>query len=96
VQELCRHRYRTGMLTSSHFTFSRANRNPRRKRSIWTEWSVRIHQQKGLAVFLTDGQPVISVDTKKKELVQFSECGPEWDPKAHPKRSMYMTSLIPS
>jgi hypothetical protein len=38
---------------------------PRRKRAYGPEWSVRIYQQKGWQ-FLTDGQPVISVDTKKK------------------------------
>ena len=47
--------------------------------------------------FLTDGQPVISVDTKKKELVgNFKNAGREWRPKGKPKKSMCMTSLIPS
>ena len=35
--------------------------------------------------FLATGQPVISVDTKKKELVgNFSNAGREWQPKATP------------
>jgi hypothetical protein len=47
--------------------------------------------------FLTDGQPVISVDTKKKELVgNFKNAGREWRPKGRPEGSMCMTSLIPS
>jgi len=47
--------------------------------------------------FLTDGQPVISVDTKKKELVgNFKNAGREWRPKGTPEKSTYMTSLIPS
>ena len=34
--------------------------------------------------FLTDGQPVISVDTKKKELVgNFKNAGREWRPKVY-------------
>ncbi len=37
--------------------------------------------------FLATGQPVISVDTKKKELVgNFSNAGREWQPKATPPR----------
>jgi len=47
---------------------------------------------KRLAVFLTDGQPVISVDTKKKELVAISRMRPRMEPKGTPERSMYMTS----
>jgi hypothetical protein len=36
--------------------------------------------------FLTDGQPVISVDTKKKELVgNFKNAGREWRPKGTPE-----------
>jgi hypothetical protein len=36
--------------------------------------------------FLTDGQPVISVDTKKKELVgNFKNAGREWRPKGAPE-----------
>ena len=36
--------------------------------------------------FLTDGQPVISVDTKKKELVgNFKNAGREWSPKGRPE-----------
>ena len=34
---------------------------------------------------LTEGQPVISVDTKKKELVgNFTNAGREWHPKGEP------------
>jgi hypothetical protein len=33
------------------------------------------------------GQPVVSVDTKKKELVgNYKNPGPEWEPKGHPRR----------
>ena len=40
---------------------------------------------KRLAV-LTDGQPVISVDTKEKELVgNFKNAGREWRPKGRPE-----------
>ena len=47
--------------------------------------------------FLTDGQPVISVDTKRRSWSAISRMrAANGDPKAHPKRSMYMTSLIPS
>jgi Rhodopirellula transposase DDE domain len=36
--------------------------------------------------FLRDGQPVISVDTKKKELVgNFKNAGREWRPKGRPE-----------
>jgi hypothetical protein len=38
--------------------------------------------------FMTDGQPVISVDTKKKELVgEYSNAGKEFQPKASPERT---------
>jgi hypothetical protein len=38
--------------------------------------------------FANDGQPVISVDTKKKELVgEFSNGGAEWHPKGEPTRT---------
>jgi hypothetical protein len=38
------------------------------------------------AVFLQDGQPVISVDTKKKELVgDFKNAGREWHPAGQPE-----------
>jgi transposase len=38
--------------------------------------------------FAKDGQPVISVDTKKKELVgEFSNGGAEWHPKGEPTRT---------
>jgi hypothetical protein len=47
------------------------------------------------ASFLKDGQPVVSVDTKKKELVgNFKNAGREWRPKTAPKTSMFMTSSI--
>ena len=40
------------------------------------------------AAFSKDGQPVISVDTKKKELVgEFSNGGTEWHPKGEPTRT---------
>jgi hypothetical protein len=36
--------------------------------------------------FMADGQPVISVDTKKKELVgDFANGGQEWQPQGHPE-----------
>ncbi len=39
------------------------------------------------------GQPVISVDTKKKELIgQFKNAGREWQPKGEPERWMCTTS----
>ncbi len=41
---------------------------------------------KKAGMFLTDGQPVISVDTKKKELVgNFKNAGREWRPRASPE-----------
>ncbi len=48
--------------------------------------------------FLTDGQPVISVDTKKKELVgNFKNAGREWRPKGSPEEvNVHDFDLIPS
>jgi len=47
--------------------------------------------------FLTAGDPVISVDTKKKELVgDFKNQAANGAPKAHLKRSRFMISLTPS
>jgi Rhodopirellula transposase DDE domain len=47
--------------------------------------------------FLRDRQPVMSVDTKKKELVgNFKNAGREWRLKNTPKKSTSTTSLIPS
>jgi hypothetical protein len=47
--------------------------------------------------FLAANEPVVSVDTKKKELVgNFKNGGREWRPKSVPKLSRFMTSLIPS
>jgi Rhodopirellula transposase DDE domain len=52
---------------------------------------------KKAGMFLTDGQPVISVDTKKKELVgNFKNAGREWRSRTVPKKSMFMTLLTPS
>jgi hypothetical protein len=48
------------------------------------------------ASFLKDGQAVVSVDTKKKELVDnFKNGGREWRLQ-DPKTSMFMTSSIPN
>jgi hypothetical protein len=42
---------------------------------------------------LAAGQPVVSVDTKKKELVgRYANGGREWRPQASPNRCWYMTS----
>ena len=39
--------------------------------------------------FLQRAQPVVSVDTKKKELVgDFKDAGPEWQPKGKPEQSL--------
>ena len=39
--------------------------------------------------FLSDGEPVISVDTKKKELVgDFRNAGREWQPQGEPERAL--------
>ena len=39
--------------------------------------------------FLQRGEPVVSVDTKKKELVgEFSNAGQEWQPKGRPEKSL--------
>ena len=44
-----------------------------------------IHEQ--VKTFQTAGQPVVSVDTKKKELVgDFKNAGREWQPKGEPER----------
>jgi hypothetical protein len=49
---------------------------------------VRRHQRQG--------QPVISVDTKKKELVgDFNNSGREWRPKGHPQRVRVHDFIIP-
>jgi len=40
------------------------------------------------ATFLSDGQPVISVDAKKKELIgEYSNAGQEFQPKKKPART---------
>jgi transposase len=45
----------------------------------------------------SDGQPVISVDTKKKELVgDFKNAGREWRPKGKPQRVRVHDFLLPS
>ena len=47
---------------------------------------VRVHQRRGAAQFRQRGQPVISVDTKKKELVgDFKNGGREWRPQGQPR-----------
>jgi Rhodopirellula transposase DDE domain len=44
---------------------------------------------------LAAGQPVVSVDAKKKELVgRFTNSGREWQPSGEPNRSTSMTSPI--
>ena len=44
--------------------------------------------------FLNTGQPVISVDTKKKELVgNFANAGREWQPKAELDTGLYPTGV---
>jgi hypothetical protein len=43
-----------------------------------------------------DGQPAISVDTKKKELIgDFKNSGPEWRPKGDPRRVRVHDFIIP-
>ncbi len=43
--------------------------------------------------FLRRGQPVVSVDTKKKELVgDFKNGGREWQPKGSPEKALATTS----
>ena len=57
--------------------------------------AVRAHQRKGSAV-LGAAQPVISVDTKKKELVgDFKNGGQEWMPKGKPKQVRVHDFVIP-
>jgi hypothetical protein len=47
--------------------------------------------------FVVDGQPVISVDTQKKELVgEFANGGGEWQPTGEPTRVNVLTSSTPS
>jgi hypothetical protein len=47
--------------------------------------------------FLAAQEPIISVDTKKKELVgDFKNNGREWRPKAGPNASTFTISSIPS
>src|ERR1700752_659474 len=47
--------------------------------------------------FLKARQPVISCDTKKKELIEnFKNHGREWRPKVVPKLSTFTTLSIPS
>lgn len=42
-----------------------------------------------------DGEPVVSVDTKKKEVVgEFKNAGPQWRPAGKPVRSTSMTSPV--
>ncbi len=46
--------------------------------------------------FLTEGEPVISVDTKKKELVgEYSNAGKEYQPKAEPVRTLVHDFIDP-
>ena len=46
-----------------------------------------LHINAVVAEFLTQGEPVISVDTKKKELIgDFANGGREWRPKGEPER----------
>ena len=54
--------------------------------------AVRAHQRQRRQA-LAGQQPVISVDTKKKELVgDFKNAGREWRPRANPRRSACTTS----
>jgi hypothetical protein len=55
------------------------------------------HIAKKVADYQATGDPVISVDTKKKELIgDFKNAGSEWHPMVCPRRSAYMTSLTPN
>jgi Rhodopirellula transposase DDE domain len=66
------------------------------RRSTKRRTSIEYFNKKA-ASFLTNLQPVISVDTKKNEVVgNFKNGGREWRPKGTPKKSMCTTSLIPS
>ena len=50
-----------------------------------------------VAAFATAGDPVISVDTKKKELVgNYANGGAEWEPAGEPPRVKCTTSPTPS
>jgi hypothetical protein len=47
-----------------------------------------VYLNKEVGAFIKDGQPVISVDTKKKEIVgEFSNGGAEWHPAGEPTRT---------
>ena len=55
------------------------------------------HIARQVAEFLRAGQPVISVDTKKKELVgDFTRSGQEWQPKGRPEAVRVHASRIQS
>ena len=56
-----------------------------------------LRRRRQLAVaFMKDGQPVISVDAKKKELVgEYSNAGKEFQPKGKPQGPRCTTSSPP-
>jgi transposase len=55
------------------------------------------HLNATAAAFLTSGDPVISVDTKKKELVgNFKNGWQEWQPKGHPEEVQVHDFVVPT
>jgi len=66
-----------------------ATENPTKEASIWIGMLSLNTSKKGWQ-FFTDGQPVISVDTKRGIVGNSRMRAANGDPKAHPKKSTYM------
>ena len=64
---------------------------------IQTEISSLNYISKSVKAFQGRGEPVISVDTKKKELIgQYANKGREWQPKGNPAGKGRGHSMIPA
>src|ERR1700722_6890491 len=74
-----------GIACTSCIMACRPTEKPTKEASIWIGMLSLNTSTKRPAAF-TDRQPVISVDTKKKELVgNFKNAGREWSPKGAPQ-----------
>ena len=75
----------TALLGQAGYSLQGQSQNARRGHASRPERTVRVHQAE-VARFLKRGQPAISVDTKKKELIgDFKNSGREWRPKGRPE-----------